>query len=166
MKTTLGTLYLNELEAEAPATRHALERVPDGDPAWKPHEKSMEMAYLAYLVAEMPRWIAIQSTEGLIDFKTFAHEEVKDNAQLLAYFDRNMDLAREALRGVTDEQLENEHFVLKDGDQELMRTPKGESVGSTINHLVHHRAQLGVYLRLRDIAVPSMYGPSADEKGF
>ena len=166
MKTSLGTLYLDELEAEAAATRHCLERVPEGDPDWKPHEKSMGLGYLAYLVAEMPRWIAVQATDGLIDFKTFTHEAVKTNKQLLSYFDRNMDAARAALRGVTDEQLENEHFTLKDGDQELMKLPKGVSVGSTINHLVHHRGQLTVYLRLKNIAVPSVYGPSADEQGF
>lgn len=166
MRTTLGQLYLKELEAEAAATRHCLERVPDGDPDWKPHEKSMALGYLAYVVAEIPRWVALQVTEGKIDFQTFTHDEVKTNEQLLAYFDRNIQAARAALSAVTDEELETGTFELANGSTVLMSSPKGESVGSSINHMIHHRGQLTVYLRLKGAAVPSVYGPSADEPGF
>jgi uncharacterized damage-inducible protein DinB len=166
MTTSLGAVYLQELEAEAAATRHCLERVPSDDPNWKPHEKSMGLGYLAYLVAEIPRWVAVQATIGEIDFQTFVHEDVKTNEQLLAYFDKNMEEARVALAAVTDEQLEHDVFVLKSGEQIFMTSPKGASIGSSINHMVHHRGQLSVYLRLKDIPVPAIYGSSADEAAF
>ena len=104
-ETTLGAVFLKELEAEAAATRKCLEKIPEALFGWKPHEKSMTLGYLALLVAEIPKWITHMVEKGDIDF-------------------------------------------------------------ATINHLVHHRGQLTVYMRLNNLHVPSIYGPSADEKAF
>ena len=161
----IGKFYLKELEAETPASRKCLERVPESLFAWKPHERSMEMGYLALLVAEIPRWIAEIVEVSEIDFATFRHFQPKTTAELVKHLDDNMELARRALRNVSDKSL-SELFYLKTKGQVLFSSPKSENVGSSINHLVHHRGQLTVYLRLNNIPVPSIYGPTADERGF
>lgn len=163
--TTIGQMFLKELEAEAPATRKCLERVPDGSASWKPHEKSMEMGYLALLVGEIPLWITTMVEKGEIDFANFTHEPFTTGAELATRFDAYMAHAREVLGKVTDAELDAA-FTLRNKDMVLMSEPLGETVGSTINHMVHHRGQLTVYLRLKDVPVPQIYGPSADEKGF
>lgn len=162
---SLGKLYLEELEAETTASRKCLERIPGELFSWKPHEKSMELGYLALLVAEMPRWIATMIKEGAIDFANFKHLPAKTTEDLLAQFDENIAAAKEALQNVTNEQLD-ETFSLKANGQVIFSSPKKENISSTINHWVHHRGQLTVYMRLNDIAVPSIYGPSADDKNF
>jgi|ERR1700722_1742511 len=163
--TTLGAEFLKELEAEAPASRKCLERIPEALFSWKPHEKSMEMGYLALIVAEVPRWITMMAEGSEIDFRTFKHEQPKVTADLVRQFDENMASARKALQGASDKQLE-EMFYLKSDGKVLMSIPKKDFIGSTINHMVHHRGQLTVYMRLNNIAVPSIYGPSADDKSF
>jgi uncharacterized damage-inducible protein DinB len=160
---TLGKTYLMELEAEAPASRKCLERIPAELFGWKPHEKSMPMGYLALIVAEVPRWISTAIEESEINFGTFKRGEAKTPVELVAYFDENMKKARAVLEKVTDAQLQ-EMFSLKNKEQLLMSSTKQETVGSSINHMVHHRGQLTVYMRLNNIAVPSIYGPSADDK--
>ncbi len=160
---SLGKIYLAELEAEATASRKCLERVPAELFGWKPHEKSMPMGYLAQIVAEIPRWIRMTIEEGEVNFGTFKRVEIKTPAELVAYFDENMKNVRPILEKVTDEQLQ-EMFHLKNKEQVLMSMTKQETIGSSINHAVHHRGQLTVYLRLNNIPVPSIYGPSADEK--
>jgi uncharacterized damage-inducible protein DinB len=162
---TLGILYLNELEAEARASRKCLERVPENLFKWKPHEKSMEMGYLALIVAEIPRWISTAVEKGEINFGTFQHKPAKSGADLVAQFDENMDGARKALTAATDETM-LKMFYLKRDDEVLMKDTVVNTVSSSINHGVHHRGQLTVYLRLNNIAVPSIYGPSADDKTF
>ena len=167
MKTssTLGAEYLRELEAEARATRECLENVPMDKPDWKPHEKSMPLGYLALLVADIPRWIQYAIEKSEVNFATYEQIQAKTAEELVAHFDRNMDLARNALQGVTDEELKDK-FYLRNGEQLLFTSPKDETISSSINHMVHHRGQLTVYLRLNDLAVPSIYGPSADSGGF
>jgi uncharacterized damage-inducible protein DinB len=162
---TFGTEYLKELETEAPATRKCLERIPESLFDWKPHEKSMTMGYLALLVAEIPKWITYMIEKSEIDFVTFEHFQPKNTAELVKHFDENLEGAKNALRNVTNEALA-ELFFLKNKGQVLFSSPKKENVGSSINHWVHHRGQLTVYMRLNNIPVPSIYGPSADEKGF
>ena len=162
---SLGKIYLKELEAETTASRKCLERIPGELFSWKPHEKSMELGYLALLVAEMPRWIATMIKDDAIDFATFKHIPAKTTDDLLAQFDGNIKSAKEALQKVTNEQLD-EAFSLKANGQVLFSSPKKDNVSSTINHWVHHRGQLTVYMRLNDIPVPSIYGPSADDKSF
>ncbi len=167
MKGTNATAsaFLKELEAEGPASRKCLERIPESLFGWKPHEKSMPLGYLSLLVAEIPKWIQVTIEDSEIDFATFQHFQPKTTAELVAHFDENMKGAAKALRNVSDEELAG-LFHLKNKGQVLMSVPKNDSIGSSINHLVHHRGQLTVYMRLNNIPVPSIYGPSADDKGF
>ena len=160
-----GTEYLNELVAEAPACRKCLERVPESLYDWKPHEKSMTMGYLTLLVAEIPMWIATMVEKSEIDFATFTHAKPKTTADMVKHFDENLEAAKKALKDISNKELA-EPFFLKNHGQVIFSSPKKDNVGSSINHLVHHRGQLTVYMRLNNIPVPSIYGPSADDKGF
>lgn len=164
-KTTLGAEYLRELNAEARATRECLANVPMDDPGWKPHDKSMELGYLAILTADMPRWIKVMIEDGVIDFATWEQFNAKTADELVKHFDEGIASAGRAISGATEETLKKD-FVLKNQDQILMQEPIGETISSTINHMVHHRGQLSVYLRMNDKQVPSIYGPSADSGGF
>jgi uncharacterized damage-inducible protein DinB len=161
----LGEIYLEELEAEVPATRKCLERIPIELSGWKPHEKSMALGYLALLVAEIPKWITHIIEKKEIDFATFTHFQPKTTAELVNHFDENLKGARKALGQIKDEQFE-EIFSLKNQGKLLFNSPIKENIGSSINHLVHHRGQLTVYMRMNNISVPSIYGPSADERVF
>ena len=161
----LADLYAQEMNAEAAATRKCLERIPMSLFDYKPHEKSMALGYLALLVAEIPNWVAYIMEKGEIDFGTFPHFQAKTTEELVKHFDDNMQAAQKALKGKTNEQF-NESFALKNQGQLLFKSSKKNNVSSSINHWVHHRGQLTVYMRLNDIAVPSIYGPSADEKTF
>ena len=166
MKTiTFGTEYAQELDSEVRATRRCLEAIPERIYDWKPHEKSMNMGYLALLVADIPRWITYAIERGEVNFATYEQFKLSTNAALLKHFDANIEGAKRALKKVSNEELETP-FSLKNADKLLYSTSKKETVQSSINHWVHHRGQLTVYMRLNDIAVPSIYGPSADEKGF
>ena len=163
--TTFGAEFLKELEGEAAASRKCLERIPENLFGWKPHERSMAMGYLALLVAEIPRWISHVIEVGEIDFATFQHFQPKDSSELVRHFEENLKGAREALQKVSDQSL-SEPFSLKNQGQVLFTSSKKETVGQSINHLVHHRGQLTIYMRLNEIPVPSIYGPSADDKAF
>jgi uncharacterized damage-inducible protein DinB len=165
MSNIVATEFLKELEAESTACRKCLERIPESLFDWKPHEKSMNMGYLALLVAEIPKWIKVMLEQSEIDFATFTHVKPQNTAELVKHFDDNFEGAKNALRNVSDEEL-SEPFFLKNQGHVLFSSPKKENVGSTINHLVHHRGQLTVYMRLNNIPVPSIYGPSADDKMF
>jgi len=157
--------YLQELTTEATATRKCLERIKADQFDFKPHPSSMNMGYLCLLVAEIPRWIAIMVTEAEIDFANFTHPEIKTTQELLAYFDDNMNNAIKALQGVS--AADNEKiFSLKTNGQTIFSTKMLEYIGPTINHWVHHRGQLTVYMRISGIQVPSIYGPSGDDKNF
>jgi uncharacterized damage-inducible protein DinB len=162
---TFGTEFLKELESEIGATRKCLERIPETTYGWKPHEKSMNMGYLTLLVADIPRWITYTIEKSVIDFATFDRFTLSTNSALLKYFDENIDGAKRALMNISNEELA-EPFYLKNSGQVLYTTPKKESIQSTLNHWVHHRGQLTVYMRLNNIAVPSIYGPSADDRTF
>jgi uncharacterized damage-inducible protein DinB len=162
---TFGAMILKELEAEVAASRKCLERIPESLFEYKPHEKSMKLGYLALLVAEIPKWIHYMINQGDIDFATFEHFQPKNTAELVQHFDENVESARKALQNVADEAL-SETFSLKMNGQVLFSASKKDNLEPTINHLVHHRGQLTIYMRLNDIPVPSIYGPSADEQGF
>jgi uncharacterized damage-inducible protein DinB len=156
---------LDELNLEYPATKACLERIPESLFDYKPHPKSMNLGYLALLVAEIPLWIKHMVTDGEIDFATFKHAAPKTNKELLDHFEENMAAAKKALESTNDEALQ-EDFKLKANGQLLYTSKKITDIGVTINHWVHHRGQLTVYMRLNDIPVPSIYGPSADDKNF
>ena len=158
-----GLEYAHELETESIATRKCLERVPEKLFGWKPHEKSMNMGYLTLLVAEIPKWITYIIEKSVIDFATFSHFQPKTTAELVKHHDENLRGALKALKAVTNEQLEDP-FYLKNQGQTLYTSSKKANISSSINHLVHHRGQLTVYLRLLNVPVPGMYGPSADER--
>ena len=153
--TNYAEAFLKEMEAEVPATRKCLERIPDPQSDWKPHEKSMAIGYLALLVAEIPKWIAVSLEDYEIDYATFKHPKPSNTAELVSYLDECVDAARKAFHAATDETFKKD-----------LKMPMVASISSTLNHWVHHRGQLTVYMRLNNIAVPSIYGPSADDKTF
>ncbi len=165
MTTSRTQLFLQELDAEYRATRACLERIPETTFDFKPHPKSMTMGYLVLLVAEIPLWIKHMVIDGEIDFVTFKHASPKTTKELVDHFEDNMEAARTALKATSDEALQGT-FSLKANGQVLYSAAKIADIGATLNHWVHHRGQLTVYMRLNDIPVPSIYGPSADDKQF
>lgn len=165
MATVHAQSFLHELNAEYKATLACLERIPEKLFEYQPHPKSMKMGYLALLVAEIPLWVKHMITDGEIDFVTFKHFEPKTTAELVQHFEDNMQAARKALKETDDERLQ-ESFSLKANGHVLYTSRKLTDIGVTLNHWVHHRGQLTVYMRLNDIPVPSIYGPSADDRSF
>ena len=157
--------YLQELIAEHKATRKCLESISETLFEYKPHPKSMNMGYLALLVAEIPLWIKHMIIDSEIDFVTFKHFSPKSTEELVNHYDENIEAAKQALQNTTDEELQLP-FSLKANGQLLYTSPKIIDIGTTLNHWVHHRGQLTVYMRLNDIPVPSIYGPSGDDKNF
>lgn len=165
MSNVKAQLYVHELNSEYKATLACLEKIPETLFSYKPHPKSMNLGYLALLVAEIPLWIKHMVTDGEIDFVTFKHFSPTSTKELVDHFEENMEAARKALEETNDEKLED-CFTLKANGQVLYTSPKVVDIGVTLNHWVHHRGQLTVYMRLNDISVPSIYGPSADDKSF
>jgi uncharacterized damage-inducible protein DinB len=163
---TIAELLLPEVEQEMATTRRVLERVPDDKLAWKPHDRSSSMGDLASHIVNMIKWTDVTMTQTEFDLGSVPPEQMnqaaKSRAELLAWFDANAASARKAL-----EKSDADYFVpwtLKQGDKVFFTMPRYTCVRSFfLNHVVHHRAQLSVYLRLNDIPVPAMYGPSADE---
>ncbi len=165
MKTTRGQLFLKEMEVEEAASRKCIERIPESLFGWKPHERSMLMGALTSIVADVPKWITTAIEKGEINFATWEKYTPTTTADMVRYFDENMKKVKEVLKNVSDEDFEN-MFYLKAGDKELMKDKLDDGVSSMIRHWVHHRGQLTVYMRLNNILVPSIYGPSADDKTF
>ena len=166
----LTRLFLAELDREVERSRHALEQVPEGKHDWKPHEKSMIFGYLADMVATIPSWIAMQVQKNELDVaptdgSTMKQEPKKTSAALIEALDKSAATAREALSKTTDEHLQTT-WQLKARGQVVQEAPRFEMIQDTINHWVHHRGQMTVYLRLMGEKVPAIYGPSADEQGF
>ena len=160
---TIGTSLLPEFDQEMATTRRVLERVPDGRGDWKPHPKSFSLAHLAQLVAGMPSWMITMLKKPELDLAAFAGYSNEKTSTLLQNFDAGVKVAREALASARDSDFD-EMWSLKHGSQVLSALPRREVIRTHINHMVHHRAQLGVYLRLLDVPVPSMYGPTADTR--
>ena len=153
---------LPEFDREMATTRRVLERVPGEKGEWRPHPKSFPLGHLAQLVAGMPFWFVGMIESDHIDLGSFAGYTYESTETLLAQFDAGVAAARQALARVTDEQMA-QPWALKHGDHVLSSEPRGSVIRTQMLHMVHHRAQLGVYLRLLDVPVPCMYGPTADE---
>jgi len=161
----LTTVFLEELRREVASTRKCLEHLTDETLDFKPHETSMEMRYLALLVAEIPLWIHFMIKDGELDFATYPRFEFKNTKELLAHFEDCLKKAETALENADDSILENK-FTLKRDGKELYAAPLKIDIPTTLNHWVHHRGQLTVYMRMNAIKVPSIYGPSGDDKDF
>lgn len=168
---TLAEILLPEFDQEMAGARKVLERVPEEKFGWKPHEKSFSMGKLAAHLAEIPVWAtsAVEVDEldlAPADGPAYKSPEATSSAELLAMFDQNVAKARAALAGASDAKLWETWSLLMTG-KIIFTMPRYTVIRSfVLNHLVHHRAQLGVCLRLNDIPVPGLYGPSADEQGM
>ena len=162
---TIAETLLPELDQEMPVTRRVLERVPSEKGEWRPHPKSFPIAHLAQLVAGMPGWLTNIVRETELDLARGGGYTFEKTETLLRTFDKVVAEAREAIAATRDQDYDVD-WSLKMGPQVLFTAPRRVVVRQTINHLVHHRGQLTVYLRLLDIPVPSIYGPTADEKSF
>lgn len=159
-------VFSKELAQEAITTRKMLERIPDGQYDYKPHEKSMSMRQLATHVAEIPSWFGIALNTSEIDFANdpFPQPVINTTMELLTYLDKNLADAKVQLENAREAQLD-ENWTMRSGDHIISTRPKAEVIRMSFSQLIHHRAQLGVYLRLLNIPIPGSYGPSADEMG-
>ena len=161
----LASAFLAELGNEAKVTRTCLERVPADKFDWKPHEKSMAFGRLACHCAEMFGWTKETLKQDVLDFANsdFKPFEPKSTEELLAFFDERIAVAKNVLGETSDETFLTE-WTMRNGEQVYFTMPKVAVMRTfVLNHIIHHRGQLSVYLRLNDIPVPSIYGPSADE---
>lgn len=158
----IAEAMLPEFDLEMASTRRVLERVPSDKGSWKPHPKSFAFGHLAQLVATMPGWITRTLRDTKIDLAASPGYSLQKTESLLEQFDELVRGAREALASVPDAELEVPWSLVR-GERVLFTSPRGPVVRQHINHLIHHRAQLTVYLRLNDVPVPSVYGPTADE---
>ena len=162
---------LPEFDREMATTRKFLERLADDRLAWKPHQKSWTMGQLATHLSNIPMWTTETIRKRELDIAPVGQPPYKESErhsrqEVLDAFDKSVAAAREALSGVTDEAL-MQPWSLLSGGKTLMTMPRMAVLrGFVMNHSIHHRAHLGVYLRLCDIPVPSAYGPSADESSF
>lgn len=165
---SLSRALLAEFDYEMVSTRKTLERLPSGKKDWRPHPKSMTLGRLAGHLAEIPGWVIPTIRQDSLDLAPPGQPPyeavVADSAQAaLELFDKNVAAAREAL-AVADDSKMMDTWTLLVGGRTVLSMPRASVLrGFVMNHLIHHRAQLGVYLRLNDIPVPSTYGPSADE---
>jgi uncharacterized damage-inducible protein DinB len=163
--------FAAQLEREAPMSRKALERVPEGRPDWKPHEKSMALGPLSQLVATMPNWIAMIVLQDQLELNPPSGSGYKPPAtdtaaMLLAVHEQSVSDGLAALRKTTDQHLLTTSWKLLVGGRVALEQPRHVVIADTFTHLAHHRGQLTVYLRLNGASVPAIYGPSADEGKF
>jgi uncharacterized damage-inducible protein DinB len=162
--TTCQTITL-DYDDEMTSTRKLLERVPldEAHRGYKPHEKSMSLERLATHVAQLPSWPKMALASQLLELKPgFKPSIAASTKELLEIFDKSVEEGRASITSATDSEMQKD-WTFKFGDQFSFTQVRTKVIRSFINHLVHHRAQLGVYLRLNGIAIPGMYGPSADE---
>ena len=159
---SIAESLLPEFDQEVATTRRVLERVPDDNPDWKPHPKSFSIAHLAQLLSWMPGWIGQTLTSTELDLASGDGYSVESTETLLKAFDENVRQTREAIAAAKDSDFDVPWSLKMKGDV-LFTLPRGAVVRQHISHLSHHRGQMTVYLRMRDVPVPSIYGPTADE---
>ena len=168
---SISESLLPEFDQEMANTRRTIERVPDEKFNWKAHEKSFSMGALATHLANIPSWMAITLGQDSFDTAPIDGPAVRPPKadtieEVLEMFDQNVAAAKATLAEATDERMA-QNWSLLAGGKTIFTLPRVAAIrGFILNHTIHHRAQLGVYLRLNDIAVPSIYGPSADEGAF
>ena len=167
----ISQMLVPEFDHEMANTRKTLERVPDEKFGWKPHEKSMSLGGLATHLANIPSWTAHTFDRDELDIAPPGQpphklDEAKSRAELLEAFDKNVASARAALEAASDENWQGKWSLLNGGNKIFTLPRIAVMRGFILSHSIHHRAQLGVYLRLLDVPVPSIYGPSADEGSF
>jgi uncharacterized damage-inducible protein DinB len=162
----LSEMFLPEFDQEMANTRKMLERFPEGKPEWRPHEKSMTLSRLAGHVAELPGLATVTIERDRLELgpasglqPTFA----QTREQVLEVFDKNVKTARAAIAGANDEHLLKPWTLILRGQTMFTMPRTGVLRSLVMNHLIHHRAQLGVYYRLNNVPLPALYGPSADE---
>jgi uncharacterized damage-inducible protein DinB len=160
-------LLLKEMEQEAEVTRKMLKLVPEDKFDWKPHEKSMPMKILAVHLAELPSWVAMGLSTSEMDFQNSPYKptEVSNTDDIVALFDKSLAAGVGSLKAAKEEDL-LPNWTLRSGDQVFNVFTKYEVIRHAFAQTAHHRAQLGVYLRLLNIPIPGTYGPSADDQSF
>lgn len=160
--------FIAELKFESSLTKKMLEKVPMDKRDWKPHERSMSLGRLATHIAQTTHWVTSVAHIDDFDFRKdypFTSTSAANNEELLGIFQTNLDAALEDLSNMSDEDF-NKTWIVRNGEQVLFQIPKKVAVrGWAFSHMIHHRGQLSVYLRLLEVPVPGMYGPSADEMG-
>jgi uncharacterized damage-inducible protein DinB len=157
-------VFLKELDGEAAITRKMLDRIPNDKYDWQPHPKSMTIRQLANHIAELPGWITMAINTDELDFAAnpYTPTLISDTKELIGLFNEKVEEAKENLWKTNEEVLEQK-WVLRNGDAFYLERTKAEVIRMSFNQITHHRAQLGVFLRLLDIPIPGSYGPSADE---
>jgi uncharacterized damage-inducible protein DinB len=160
-------MLLKEMELEAQTTRKMLERIPNDQYEWRPHPKSMTVQQLGTHIAELLTWIPMTLTTDELDFANnpYRPEIITNTSDLLEYFEKNLAEAKESLQAAQEEQLDD-LWTLRNGEEIYSTTSKAEVIRMTYSQIVHHRAQMGVFLRLLEVPIPGSYGPSADDMNF
>lgn len=157
-------MLVKEMEQEAQTTRKFLQRIPNDKFDWRPHAKSMTIQRLATHIAELPSWVSITFDTSELDFakNEYKPAEIKNTQELLDYFDKNLADAKSHFEKATEDDL-LPNWTLRNGEEIYSVSTKAEVIRMAYCQTVHHRAQLGVFLRLLDVPIPGSYGPSADE---
>jgi uncharacterized damage-inducible protein DinB len=164
---TFLEFFLEQLEQEAVTTRKMLSRVPTEKFSWKPHEKSMEIKRLATHIAELPTWIPMTLDTDELDFAKSEYKpaSINNTEELLNYFEECLVKGKQALKNGNEKDLDKP-WTLRNGEQIYSTSPKRDVIRMSLSQIIHHRAQLGVFLRLLNIPIPGSYGPSADDMSF
>ena len=157
-------IFSKELEQESLVTRKMLERIPDDKYDWQPHPKSMTIRQLSTHIAELPTWITMALTTDELDFakNEYKPKVINNTQELMAHFEQSLEDGRSQLLPENEAILE-QTWTMRSGEEIYSRRSKAEVIRMTLNQITHHRAQMGVFLRLLDIPIPGSYGPSADE---
>jgi uncharacterized damage-inducible protein DinB len=164
---TISEMLLPEFDQEMSSTRKMLECVPEDKFGWKPHEKSMSLGRLASHVAEMPGWASATINQDKLELTPgMKPYQAETRSQLLSDFDKIVAAARASIAGASDEHLGKTWTFIYGGQTVFSQPRVGVLRGMVMSHMIHHRGQLSVYLRLNEVAIPGMYGPSADAKAF